>query len=115
MQHETLQVLRDSSIVENVEDISFQGYEETFRLEARAILVNAWKLDVFIHRTEDRDRYSFHVSEDAELVVRWDNAPHHPGIRTHPYHRHENDEIHPSEEMDVRKVLREIGERMEQK
>ncbi len=35
-------------------------------------------------------RYSFHwQSADGELRRRWDNAPHHPEMSTHPHHVHE--------------------------
>ncbi len=38
-------------------------------------------------------KYSFHwQNADCKLVRRWDNAPHHPEIKTHPYHVHENNE-----------------------
>ena len=33
--------------------------------------------------------YSYHwQNSNNELVKRWDNAPHHPEIQTHPYHVH---------------------------
>lgn len=35
-------------------------------------------------------RYSFHwQSAGGELRRRWDNAPHHPEMSTHPHHVHE--------------------------
>jgi hypothetical protein len=38
-------------------------------------------------------KYSFHwQNADRKLIRRWDNAPHHPEIQTHPYHVHENNE-----------------------
>lgn len=38
-------------------------------------------------------KYSFHWQDaNHKLIRRWDNAPHHPEIRTHPYHVHENSE-----------------------
>jgi len=34
-------------------------------------------------------KYSFHWQDVAgNLICRWDNAPHHPEISTHPHHKH---------------------------
>ena len=38
-------------------------------------------------------KYSFHwQSSNREIIKRWDNAPHHPEITSHPDHIHEGDE-----------------------
>lgn len=35
-------------------------------------------------------KYSFQLqTDDGTLVKRWDNAPHHPEIATHPHHLHD--------------------------
>jgi hypothetical protein len=35
-------------------------------------------------------KYSFQwQAADGNLVKRWDNAPHHPKIATHPHHLHD--------------------------
>ncbi len=37
-------------------------------------------------------KYSYHwQDEDGTLLRRWDNAPHHPEVATHPYHLHLGD------------------------
>ena len=39
--------------------------------------------------------YSFHwQNTDNEIVKRWDNAPHHPEIKTYPHHVHVGKENH---------------------
>lgn len=45
-------------------------------------------LDVWI----SGDRYSFHFQSDDD-VVRFDNAPHHDHVDTHPHHRHEGGSV----------------------
>lgn len=36
-----------------------------------------------------RLKYRYHLqSATKELLIRWDNAPHHPEIKTHPHHTH---------------------------
>lgn len=50
----------------------------------RVFFVDGGFLDVWL----SEDRYSFHFQSDGD-VVRFDNAPHHDHVDTHPHHRHE--------------------------
>jgi hypothetical protein len=53
-------------------------------------------------------RYSYHwQAADGQLRQRWDNAPHHPQVSTHPAHIHDGDEttILPSEAITIADVL----------
>ncbi|GHB57376.1 toxin-antitoxin system TumE family protein [Persicitalea jodogahamensis] len=60
-------------------------------------------------------KYSFQwMKPDYKLLVRWDNAFHHPHIATHPHHNHVNEEknILESPEMTLMMVLQEIDDRI---
>ena len=47
------------------------------------------RFDIAGEKLEVR-RYSFHwQSADGKLRKRWDNAPHHPEMSTHPHHVHD--------------------------
>jgi len=53
--------------------------------------------------------YTFHYQDAGErLILRYDNAPHHPEISTFPHHKHVGEHIEPSEAPDLSFVLREI-------
>lgn len=53
--------------------------------------------------------YSYHYQDDnKELIFRYDNAEHHPEIKTVPYHKHLKDSISPADEIDLKNVLDEI-------
>ena len=68
-------------------------------------LVNI-KRDKVIHL-----KYRFHLMNvNDEMVFRYDNAPHHPEIATHPHHKHVKGEKVPrrSEEVGWEDVLLEI-------
>ena len=59
-------------------------------------------------------KYRFHLMDtNDQMVFRYDNAPHHPEIVTHPHHKHVKGESMPrqSEEVGLKDVLLEI-ERM---
>ncbi|MBI3360318.1 MAG: hypothetical protein HY023_04330 [Chloroflexi bacterium] len=57
-----------------------------------------------------RPKYRYHLQQpDGTRVARWDNAPHHPEIQTHPHHRHAaDDSLHESPEMSPELVLAAI-------
>lgn len=77
----------------------------------RVFLIGGSFLDVWI----SEDKYSYHWQNDNK-VVRFDNAPHHEEIETHPHHKHLGDEIEESPlsgkpEEDIGIVLSYIKER----
>jgi hypothetical protein len=53
--------------------------------------------------------YAYHYqNSDSILIFRYDNAPHHPSISTHPHHKHIGIEIEPSEPPNLNEILCEI-------
>lgn len=54
----------------------------------RVFFVGDGFLDVWL----SAEKYSFHWQSD-DGYVRFDNAPHHHHIDTHPHHRHEGDSV----------------------
>lgn len=57
-------------------------------------------------------KYSFHWQKaTGELRIRWDNAPHHPEVHTHPHHVHDGSEtnVMPHAPITVEKVLVSIS------
>lgn len=62
-----------------------------------------------------RTSYSYHWQDrTGKLIQRWDNAPHHPHVKTYPYHTHlqEESNIIASEEMTIDKILKMIASNM---
>lgn len=52
--------------------------------------------------------YRYHYQELSGLVLRYDNAPHHPEIATHPDHKHIGAEVVASLHPSITQVLIEI-------
>ncbi|MBU3967699.1 MAG: hypothetical protein KKG76_10050 [Euryarchaeota archaeon] len=66
-------------------------------------------VDSNLHRID----YSYHLqNKEKILIIRWDNASHHPEIKTFPHHVHEGDEIKPSDVPTFVEILKKIGNRM---
>ena len=54
-------------------------------------------------------RYTYHYQgASGEMIFRYDNAPHHPTVSTHPHHKHIGPTVEPSQPPDISTVLREI-------
>ncbi len=53
--------------------------------------------------------YRYHYQDaSVALVFRYDNAPHHPGIATHPDHKHSGEQILASVHPSIEQLLDEV-------
>lgn len=86
-------------------------------IRLRADLVNSDKLHVSEAWDEESlIRYAYYwLKQNDELRIGWDNAPHHPEVSTHPYHKHveTQENIQASDETNLEDVLRLIKKRLE--
>ena len=97
-------LVRDLEIMELVEEESVQF------LRAKAEIVDGSLLYVRELFFPDHSKYSYHwQTQTGEMLLRWDNAPHHPEIPTHPHHKHEGERIGPSARVSVEEVLAELA------
>jgi len=57
-----------------------------------------------------RVHYAYTYIREGQRVFRYDNAPHHPEIITHPHHKHigSEDRLAPADQMSLSQVLAEI-------
>ncbi len=70
------------------------------------------ELAVFEKMNTLGEKYSYHwMSNDKKLLIRWDNAKHHPNLDNYPFHKHigTTKNVEPSEKMTLRKVLKKIS------
>ena len=57
-----------------------------------------------------RVHYAYTYIREGECVFRYDNAPHHPDIATHPHHKHigAEDRVTPADQPSLSQVLDEV-------
>ncbi len=56
-----------------------------------------------------KSRYVYHYQRaDGALILRYDNALHHPEVTTYPHHKHTSDAIIDAQPPDLSEVLNEI-------
>ena len=71
-------------------------------------LLELFELFAIVEQTIRVQKYSFHwQTRNGALIKRWDNAAHHPEVRTHPHHIHEGAELNvlPCLPVDVEAIL----------
>ena len=57
--------------------------------------------------SQEERNYSFHwMNKDKNLIIRWDNAPYHKQVSTHPHHKHIQNNINESQEITLEEVLK---------
>jgi len=83
---------------------------EMLRFKAQLTFTNDSKLFI-----KER-KYAYHWTDTSgNLICRWDNANHWPGISTSPHHKHTGNEVFESTETSVGDVLNRISEKLEDK
>ena len=103
-----INTLRNSKLVKKVVQTQVDSTGDAYVLKARAELANGWSLHYWEHGTSKVRRYSFQVLLGRRMVARWDNAPHHPEVKSFPHHKHTGRTIEASKEMTVELVLAEL-------
>jgi hypothetical protein len=87
------------------------GSSEGF-IQISARLIKGYSLDVFEYYTvaDGVTKYRYNLLNDQkEIVARWDNAPHHPEMSTHPHHVHFPDKIMESKKPSLSHVLTKLA------
>jgi len=58
-------------------------------------------------------RYSYYWLDEADhLIAGWDNAPHHPEIKSHPHHTHTAQDVRDSSMHNLEDVLTFLAKRL---
>jgi hypothetical protein len=76
-------------------------------------LIKEHSLDVFEYYTvaEGVTKYRYNLMNDQkEVIVRWDNAPHHPELSTHPHHIHVRGKTAESQKPSLSQILLKLSD-----
>ena len=103
-------LVRDLEIVEMIDEANVQ------LLRLRAEIIDGSLLYVREAIFPRTSKYSYHwQTRTGEMLLRWDNAPHHSEISTHPHHKHDGERIGPSARVSIEDVLTELATRLQSK
>jgi len=105
-----LQLLNESEIIESYEIQDFKQGNDFYYIRIQAQLVNNTTLFIREYASEEDYSYSYHwQGMNLQLIVRWDNAPHHQQLTTYPHHKHVGEKVLPSFEIGISEVLAYIS------
>ena len=109
-----ISILRASDIVSKVQikDVDEIKGRGVYKIRSN-LIPSRYKMEMRFIRIEEEILYSYQLFTDRP-VMRWDNAPHYPNIKTYPHHIHTKDadivesELKGNVVEDLQKVLSEI-------
>lgn len=105
-----LQLLDESEFIESYEIQDFKQGKDFYYIRLQAHLNNKTTLFIREYASEEDYSYSYHwQGENSQLLIRWDNAPHHPQLITYPHHKHVEKKVLPSHEIGILEVLAYIS------
>jgi len=108
-----LDLLTESEIIHNYELLNILQDEDFYYLKIKSHLTDGSILYIKIYLSDAEYNYSFHwQKEGGELIIRWDNAPHHKEIKTCPHHMHTLDNIKDSFSITLEDVLKKIEKQL---
>ena len=113
--HRLVKILSESRIVDTIISVDSDAFGEYHKIKIQARLVNGWKIYVWEHVTSSIRRYAYHISKGNELIIRWDNAPHHRKIKTFPHHKHVKEAVLESKEVVLEEILGDVEKMMKGK
>ena len=88
---------------------------EAVYIKGHLLIIDSSILEISIFAIQFRntvsiDKYRLHYMNSAgQMLFRYDNAPHHPEIGTHPHHKHMPEKIIPSSMPSLQDILNEIS------
>lgn len=110
--HKTLRLLKTHKCLESYEIHDFKQGRDFYYLKIEAHLINKTRLFIREYVSAKEYLYSYHWQDgNEELIIRWDNAPHHKQLKTYPHHKH-TPKLEESEEVNLEDVLETISKRI---
>ena len=105
----TLRLLQDSRIIKNFEVSDFKVGKDFYYLRIKATISNNTFLFIREYISKDECYYSYHwQKEEGDLIMRWDNSPHHR-VKTFLHHKHlPDDRVVESYEINLERVIKYI-------
>ncbi len=110
---DVFRLLDQSAVVRDFDVVDRRTWKTGSYLRLKVLLCDGSVLHVRDYISETERKYSFHwQGRDGALMVRWDNAPHYPGLSTHPDHKHASGQIQASIQLTLEEILVEIESRL---
>jgi hypothetical protein len=106
---EIFKFLEDSNFIKFYEIKEFFNVKESRYYKISIFFIDDSQLHAREYVDSNERNYAFHWQDkDQNLIVRWDNAPHHNHIKTFPHHIHTGETVSDSQPVKLEDVVLHI-------
>ncbi len=106
---EIIKSLNASVIIKKYTIQDFRVFKTGFFIKIESELLNNTRLFIKEFSDEFDRKYSYHWQKvNGDLIIRWDNSPHHKEVITFPHHKHEGEKIMPNYDITIDDILNYI-------
>jgi len=111
--YEIKQIFQDRRFIREIESLNEERKKTLFFRNCKITLTNFSALFIKeIWKDDQLLKYSyFWFSANNDLIMGWDNAPHHNEIESFPHHKHTPNGLHPSNERNLPDIITYIGKK----
>ncbi len=110
---EIIKSLEKSELIIEFNILDFKIFEDGFYIKIHANLINNTELHIREYADAEERNYSYHwQTTDQQLIMRWDNAPHHKHLESYPHHVHDEDKLLPNLQISCQDILKIIEEKI---
>lgn len=104
-----LRLLDSSPVISSYEIKDFKKFPDGFYIKVEATLSNKSLLFIREYFDINERKYSYHWQDKiGNLIMRWDNAPHHSQLKTFPHHIHKAGKVNENYSIYFEDVLENI-------
>ena len=108
-----ISALKESKLFESIKVLELIDEETIKLIKIKAPLKDGSTLFITELHTSEYQKYSYHWQGlDGQMIVRWDNKPHWPKLKTFPHHKHEKDRISLSSRITIQEVIETINAKL---
>lgn len=110
-EHEVVKLVKEfADVIDSVEVVELTKDEHVSRTKIKLRLLDATTLWIReVEAYESIVAYSYYwLRPNNSIIIGWDNAPHHKEKETFPHHRHIGKNIEPSQQTNIREVMKFI-------
>ena len=105
-------LFKQSKIVKKFQILDFSSGQDFYYYKIKIDVIDSTILFIREYVSSTEHAYSYHWQDPkGQLIIRWDNSPHHKNLKTFPHHKH-TPNIEESYETNISDVIRFLEKKL---